>query len=173
MKKKLTCEQVCALINFYIENKLTPKLREEIDIHLANCPACKDKINEYYKILTKYTQNNSSNLYTKNDLNPEFTKNLSAYVDNELNPNENVRIKKITISNPAARKKLDEMYKFQKLLHSSYYKTKVNSKLDYSRQIIAQIQNNEAYSTTYFHKIVIMFAALLFAIIAGFIYLYF
>ena len=43
MKKELTCNQVSALINFYLENKLNPKLKEYVDKHLEKCPNCKKK----------------------------------------------------------------------------------------------------------------------------------
>ena len=34
MNKDLTCQQVSALLNFYIENKLNPRLKEYINLHL-------------------------------------------------------------------------------------------------------------------------------------------
>ncbi len=47
--KELTCNQVAALINFYIEDKLNPRLKECIDNHLSKCPACRKKITELQK----------------------------------------------------------------------------------------------------------------------------
>ena len=114
MNKDLTCHQVSALINFYIEGKLNPRLREYIDLHIAKCPACKKKIEELKKILAKYNysaQNNSQPKETSS-LTAEARNKLSAYIDNELNSNENIKIKKMAISNPTARKELETMYKF-------------------------------------------------------------
>ena len=34
MNKELTCQQVSALINFYIEGKLNPRLREYINLDI-------------------------------------------------------------------------------------------------------------------------------------------
>lgn len=124
MKKDLTCNQVSALINFYIEGKLNPRLREYINLHIQKCPSCRKKIQELTKILNTYKQQKNSNEYQEERLNFEFINNLSAYVDNELNTSDNIKIKKMTISNPNARKELEMMYKFKKVMHSAYEKTK-------------------------------------------------
>lgn len=131
MKKDLTCNQVSALINFYIEGKLNPRLREYINLHIQKCPSCRKKIQELTKILNTYKQQKNSNEYQEERLNFEFINNLSAYVDNELNTSDNIKIKKMTISNPNARKELEMMYKFKKVMHSAYEKTKNDSKFDY------------------------------------------
>ncbi|MBO6257076.1 hypothetical protein J6N69_03470 [bacterium] len=79
----------------------------------------------------------------------------------------------MTISNPTARQKLESMYKFQKLMHSAYEKTKNDTKIDYSKNIIALLDKSEDYTTPYFRNIIIMFLLLFIAIICGFVYLYF
>lgn len=174
MNKDLTCNQVSALINFYIEGKLNPRLREYIDLHLAKCPACRKKIQELQKILNTFKANTrQQEETTNNQLDLEFRNKLSAYVDNELNTNENIKIKKITISNPTARKELETMYKFKKVMHSAYEKTKTNAKYDYSKNVLTKIQDGKEYTTTYFYKLSALFVILITAIISGFIYLYF
>ncbi len=172
MKKDLTCNQVSALINFYIEGKLNPRLREYINLHIQKCPSCRKKIQELTKILNTYKQQKNSNEYQEERLNFEFINNLSAYVDNELNTSDNIKIKKMTISNPNARKELEMMYKFKKVMHSAYEKTKNDSKFDYSKDIIAQLQDTPDYTTTYFYKLAAIFFIIVFTIIGGFIYLY-
>ena len=174
MNKNLTCNQVSALIHFYIEGKLNPRLREYINLHIAKCPSCRKKIEDLQKILKKFNKKQLTETINANvNIKPEFIKNLSAYIDNELNSNDNIKIKKLTISNPTARKELETMYKFQKILHSAYEKTKNDSKYDYSKNILKQIQNGEEYTTNYFYKLAALFAILITAIIGGFIYLYF
>ncbi|MCM1338803.1 MAG: zf-HC2 domain-containing protein [Muribaculaceae bacterium] len=174
MNKNLTCNQVSALINFYIEGKLNPRLKDYVDLHLEFCPACRKKIAELRKILNIYKCENSSRPSTiEEKLHPEFIGNLSAYVDNELETDENIKIKKITISNPAAREKLETMYKFKKLIHGAYEKTKNDSKFDYSKNIINKLQTKNEYTTTYFYKLIGIFILLVCGIICGFIYLYF
>lgn len=175
MNKDLTCNQVSALINFYMEGKLNPRLKEYVDIHLTKCPACRKKFEELQKILNKYKVNTTNLNQTNSDvqISPEFIHKLSAYVDNELNSNENIKIKKMTISNPSARKELETMYKFKKIIHSAYEKTKNDSKFDYSKNVLTKIQEPNDYTTTYFYKLAAIFVILIIAIISGFIYLYF
>lgn len=173
MNKNLTCNQVSALINFYIEGKLNPRLREYVDVHLAKCPTCRKKIAELQKILKAYkTPNNTTETYQQQELQPEFIGNLSAYIDNELESNDNIKIKKMTISNPLARKELEAMYNFKKVMHSAYQKTKNDTKFDYSKNIMTKIQDGNEYSTNYFYKLIAIFILLLSTIICGFIYLY-
>ena len=117
MNKELTCNQVSALINFYLNGRLNPRLKQDFDNHLAKCITCRKKVEELKKIMSKF--NHTENEEPKEELQTKFIHNLSAYVDNELNSNENIKIKKMTISNPNARKELESIYKFQKLLHSA------------------------------------------------------
>lgn len=173
MKKDLTCNQVSALINFYIEGKLNQRLREYINLHIQKCPVCRKKIQELTKILNNYKQQKNTKENQEESLNFEFINNLSAYMDNELSSSDNIKIKKMTISNPSARKKLETMYKFKKVVHSAYEKTKNDSKFDYSKDIITQLQDTPDYTTTYFYKLAAIFFIIVSTIIGGFIYLYF
>ncbi len=173
MKKDLTCNQVSALINFYIEGKLNQRLREYINLHIQKCPVCRKKIQELTKILNNYKQQKNTKENQEEPLNFEFINNLSAYMDNELSSSDNIKIKKMTISNPSARKKLETMYKFKKVVHSAYEKTKNDSKFDYSKDIITQLQDTPDYTTTYFYKLAAIFFIIVSTIIGGFIYLYF
>lgn len=102
----------------------------------------------------------------------EFYNNLSAYIDNELDYAKNIRIKKLTISNSYARKELENMYKFRKLLNSAYEKSKTDLKKDFSKIVTSKVSTQDYYSTTFFQKIVILFVVIMCAIIGGFIYLY-
>ena len=173
MNKDLTCNQVSALINFYIEGKLNPRLREYVDLHIAKCPACRKKIEDLQKILNTFKAVKASADNVETQASPELINRLSAYVDNELNFDENIKVKKLTISNPAARKELETMYKFRKVMQSAYEKTKNDSKFDYSKSVITRFQDDTEYTTTYFYKLSAVFVVLILAIIAGFIYLYF
>ena len=82
-------------------------------------------------------------------------------------------MKKMTISNPTARKELESMYKFQKAMGSAYNKTKNDFKYDYSKDILHKLQDGREYTTTYFYKLMILFTVLVMAIVGGFLYLYF
>ncbi|MBD5401903.1 zf-HC2 domain-containing protein [bacterium] len=174
MNKNLTCNQVAALINFYIEDKLNPRLKEYVNMHLEKCPVCRKKITELQKILSKFNQykTNSEN-QSSEPLKAEFINNLSAYIDNELTSNDNIKIKKMAISNPTARKELESLYKYRQLINSAYERTKNESKYDYSKDVISKLQDNTDYTTTYFYKLAFVFIIIVTAIIGGFIYLYF
>ena len=68
-----------------------------------------------------------------------FQNNLSAYVDNELPPEENIKIKKFTINNKKARKELENTYSIRKLMNDSFQKTKSESRQDFSKNVMKQL----------------------------------
>ncbi len=168
MNIHFTCAQVETLINYYTEGKLAPSLAQFVSEHIKKCSKCRKKFEQLQNVLTEYNK-------PKNQREPdkELIGSLSAYMDNELDTSENVKIKKMTISNPSARQKLESMYKFQRLLHSAYEKTKNDTKFDYSKSIMAMVNESSPYTTLYFRNIIILFVLLLIAVISGFIYLYF
>lgn len=169
MDIQFTCNQVETLINYYIEGKLAPSLSEFVLEHIKSCSKCRKKFEQLQSLVSEYK--NKSKSERKPD--KELIGSLSAYIDNELDTSENVKIKRMTISNPSARQKLESMYKFQKLLHSAYEKTKNDTKFDYSKNVMATIYKTSEYSTLYLRYIMIVIVFLLMAIICGFIYLYF
>lgn len=173
MNKELTCNQVSALISFYIKGKLNSKLKEYVDLHLEKCPVCRKKIDDLKNILAKFSKQAEEAPQEQEEvLSGDFRNRLSAYVDNELNLRENIRMKKLTISNPNARKELESMYKFQKAMGDAYNKTKNDFKYDYSKDILYRLQDGKEYTTTYFYKLVAIFVLLMTVITCGFIYLY-
>ncbi len=147
MQKELTCSQVSALITYYIEDRLNYPLKEYVEHHLSVCKKCNEKYQKLIKIEKKYNTNSTTKRNYENDYQTDYTQqryedfrsNLSAYIDNELSDEENIRIKKIAITNPAARKDLEEFYTFKKLLHASFEKTRNGLKHDYSENIIGRI----------------------------------
>ena len=65
-------------------------------------------------------QINSTNSQEKNPSAYQyqlFKNNLSAYIDNELNDDENLRIKKLTINNKNARKELEDSFNLRKIMN--------------------------------------------------------
>lgn len=171
MNKELTCNQISALINFYLNGRLNPRLKQDFDKHLGKCIECRKKVEELQKIMSKFKASKTEQP-PKEVMEMDFINNLSAYVDNELNANQNIKVKKMTISNPNARKELEKMYKYKKILHSAYEKTKNDSKFDYSKTIVSKLQDSQDYTTNYFIKLSLGFVAIMMAIIGGFIYLY-
>ena len=175
MEYKLTCDQVGALLSFYVEDKLSTKLSRYVKEHIENCPACLEKYNKMKNMINRFME-----IQTDEIENPYITKqyedfktNLSAYIDNELNDFESIKIKKIAISNPLARQDLENIYIYKKLLHTSFEKTKSEFKNDFSKNIISQIRqdSNEERKIDPFIKLTTIFFTMLTLIVAGIIWI--
>lgn len=173
MQSELTCNQVIALMSFYVEDKLNSKLKEYVDEHLRHCPKCREVYMQSQKIMHHImglTENNVENddTYVTRQYE-DFKQNLSAYIDNELDENESIRIKKIAISNPLARKDLEDMYAFKRLLHNSFDKTRTEWRNDYSKAIVSKLHQKDYNNVVDpFYKIIGAFTALITIIVMGF-----
>jgi len=174
MNKKLNCDQVKALLSFYADGTLNKILSKCVKEHIESCPDCMSELidmkERYKKSIKKINIDEDETLHqTKNY--EEFKKNLSAYIDNELDDSENIKIKKIAISNPLARKDLENIYTFKKILLDSYLKTQNEMKYDYSKAISALIQQEIKGSsiTDPFYKVAVLFFILLGFLITGII----
>lgn len=160
MKNKITCKQIQAILPFYLKGRVNPALTEIIEEHLAICPHCKelylkafDEYNDFAFIDVEPDTEDEDNERFATKEYANFKKKLSAYLDSELEDNETIRIKKMTISNPLARKDLEDMYLFKRLLHSSFERTKENCKHDFSKLIVKKLDDQNFYQTDYFMKI--------------------
>ncbi|MCI1273942.1 MAG: zf-HC2 domain-containing protein [Clostridiaceae bacterium] len=178
MAKKLTCEQVLALMSFYVEDKLSSQLSKQVKEHLENCEDCRESFKNFQQMLGRYlniekvneTETEISRFDTKQYKN--FRQNLSAYMDNELDLNENLKIKKIAISNPLARQDLENMYSFKKLLNDSFNKTKSEMKSDFSKSVVYKLKNKyNILKIDAFFKLSAAFLVMLFMIMAGSYYI--
>ena len=150
---KITCAQMEILITFYIDNELSQNLRKQVEEHLKKCTTCAAK----YEIITSMISDMKSCCKTEgakkdssdSQNNPSsyqyqlFKHNLSAYVDNELNDEENLKIKKLTINNKKARKELEESFGLRKIMNNSFKKCVLENKRDFSKHIIKQLELEE------------------------------
>ncbi len=141
---EITCTQMDVLISFYIEGDLSKVLKGKVEEHLKNCPTCRAKfeiINSLLKDLKESVENEQEEALStiKNSQYRLFQNNLSAYVDNELPPEENIKIKKFTINNKKARKELENTYSIRKLMNDSFQKTKSESRQDFSKNVMKQL----------------------------------
>ncbi len=168
MQNELTCNQVIALMSFYVEDKINTKLKKYVDDHLKKCSKCREIYLQSQKIsahiLKLASDNDNSQFHTKQY--EEFRDKLSAYIDNELDENESIRIKKIAISNPLARKDLENMYSYKQIMHQAFNKTKNEFKGDYSKLVLNQL-GNKSYKIDPLKKIVIYFIGLISILIIG------
>ncbi len=172
---QLSCEQVTALLSFYVEDKLSDKLTQYVREHLEQCPQCMEKYVKLKNMFGKFmdTQNQVVENPYINKQYEDFKSNLSAYVDNELNDFENIRLKKIAISNPLARQDLENIYTFKKLLHSAFEKTKNDMKTDYSKSVLCKLSQDCSNNAKVdpFIKLTILFFVMVTFIVAGMIYI--
>lgn len=170
MTVNLTCTQVSALLSFYIDDKLSSQLKQFVEAHLAVCPTCAAKL-EALKSMVVSLKEVHEKLATIKPEHEEgasmsqygsFKVGLSAYVDNELNDEENIRMKKYIISNPKARKELESMYNLKKAINNSFEKSKNEAKNDYSRYILKLVDiEDEVYGPDSFTKVLALFVAIL------------
>ena len=152
--QELSCNQILALLTFFIENRLNPKLMQSVEFHLNICPNCREKylnlrkiFNNYQDIKDKITESEEQeNISYKEKQYIDFKENLSAYIDNELDDNENLRIRKIAIANINARLDLEETLCIRELLLESFERMKNNLKTDFSEITVNKLYNNNEKS---------------------------
>ncbi len=166
MATNLTCTQVSALLSFYIDDQLSAQLKQFVEAHLEICPTCRAKLaalksmvnslKEVHEKLATITPESKD--ISDSPQFDEFKANLSAYVDNELNDADNIKVKKYVISNPKARQELEKLYKLKKLLHDSFDKARNDVKEDYSKYILKRIDiQEEIYGSDSLAKVVALF----------------
>ena len=143
---EITCLQMDVLISFYIDGELSDALKTKVEEHLKECPVCRAKLNIISSLFTdvkkKYCSNEDEEVYSTNVHSSSqyqfFKKNLSAYVDNELPEEENVKMRKYTIGNKKARRELEDAYKIRKLMRDSFRKSKAETKRDFAKKVMKQ-----------------------------------
>lgn len=144
---RITCNQFEALMHFYVNNELKPELKNAFENHLLSCEKCQDKYNAFKHILSElrhsYTSLTGKNFVSGKNDSEDVNINtlLSAYADNELELNENIKLRKYIISKPVIRKKLENIYSLKELLNTSFKNTKPEE--DYSNKIIKQVYQNK------------------------------
>lgn len=151
---QLTCTQMDVLISFYIENELSKTLKAEVEEHLKNCASCRAKYDIIKSMISDLKNNfdikeectakkqweTATNSTTNSQQYHFFRTNLSSYMDNELSNEDNLKIKKFTINNKKARKELEDNYNIRKLMSNSFNKTKNDSKIDFSKSVLKQLE---------------------------------
>ena len=166
---EISCEQMDMLIAFYIEDDLSGSLKEEVENHIKTCPACKAKYNMISSLfadlhesifLDNQIKSHDDNVYIT-EHHKSFRNNLSAYVDNELTPDENIKIKKYAISNKKARQELEDIYHIRKLMSESFKKTKAAANKDFSKNILKNLEPEDTHDLSFSPLIKVGFAFIL------------
>ena len=169
---KLTCAQMDVLISFYIDGDLSNALKSQVEEHIKLCPTCRAKFDiiksMLFEMKNKLATEEALPKLTKNEVTSQqyriFKNNLSAYIDNELDEEENLKVKKFAINNKSARKDLENTYNIKKLMNESFQKSKTDSKRDFSKHVIRQLELEDEM-TLGIHpaiKLIICFASIVF-----------
>lgn len=153
---KLTCAQMDVLISFYIDGELSNVLKKQVEEHLRSCSACRAKLDIIKSMLVDIkTSFDSAEEHISGDSYSNspaastsqqyrvFKNNLSAYIDNELSNEDNIKIKKFTINNQKARQDLQDNYSIRKLMNDSFRKGRSDARQDFSKNIIRQLELEE------------------------------
>lgn len=153
---KLTCSQMDVLISFYIDGDLSPALKLQVEEHMKTCPTCRAKFDIIKSMINDLKKNldiEDESMPIEANSNREsgatslqyrvFKNNLSAYIDNELSEDENIKIKKFTINNVKARQDLEDSYNIRKLMNDSLKKTESEVKQDFSKKVLKQLELEE------------------------------
>lgn len=153
---KLTCAQMDVLISFYIEGDLSPALKSQVEEHIKSCASCRAKYDIIKSMLSDLKNSfdisdESSSRDSYYNYNTKITSqqyrlfkdNLSAYIDNELPNDENIKIKKFAINNQKARQELEDSYNIRKLMNDSFRKVKAEARHDFSKNVLKQLELEE------------------------------
>ena len=146
---EITCLQMDVLISFYIDGELSEALKTKVEEHLKVCTSCRAKFNIINSLFSdvRKSLNKKEEVYMTNSHDSKqyqfFKKNLSAYIDNELPEEENVKMRKYTIGNKRARKELEDTYNIRKLMKKSFRKAKSETKPDFSKNIMKQLDTED------------------------------
>jgi anti-sigma factor RsiW len=177
---EITCLQMDVLLSFYIDEDLSDALKEKVEKHLEQCTTCRAKYNIIRSLFTdmrkeaSVKQKNEMHLTSPHSSHQYqfFKNNLSAYIDNELPEEENVKIKKYTITNKKARKDLEDTYNIRKLMKASFRKTKSETKPDFSKNIIKYLSPEERNDLSFNPLISVGFAFVLSVLLISAIVIY-
>ncbi len=156
---KLTCSQMDVLITFYIDGDLSKSLKNQVEEHLKSCPSCRAKLDIIKSMINEIRSEieEQDDIFTNPSLQSNksgttslqyrvFKNNLSAYIDNELDSEENIKIKKFAINNKHARQELEDSYNIRKLMNDSFRKTRSEAKHDFSKSVLKQLDLEEEAS---------------------------
>ncbi len=164
MTVNLTCAQVSALLPFYIENKLSSHLQQFVASHLEHCPKCMVKYERLKKLMLnlkdEHEFKSAEEQEASSELSDELMMSLSAYVDNELDEIESIKVKKNIISNPKARKEFENLYALKNIMYRDFEREKSDIKSDFSKAIFRKANlRDEVYCEDAFFKVFIILLA--------------
>lgn len=147
---ELTCSQTEMLLSFYFDGELKENLRKKVEAHLKMCPICSAKYETLVSLFTgmregvsELSKTTSEEISSSEIDSTNYQSNLSAYIDNELDDKNNIKVKKLTINNKNARKYLEDSYALKNIINNSFEKTKNEAKYDFSKKVLRSLDIDE------------------------------
>jgi len=179
---QITCNQFEGLLSFYIDGELTESLKQTFEEHLNECPHCNMKyklinsiINDIKGAYNQITENTNEECIEAEVIKPDKPHDdiseteLSAYIDNELPDESNIKIRKNMIAKPELRNKLEKMYKLKKVISDSFTEHKGKLKYDYSRDIVKTMNKSTTSKEAYLHCVLFVVVVILSLILSALI----
>ena len=149
------------MLTMYIENKLDDEDRFFVENHFLICSSCYQKylemkkiINnlhlEYEKLLDEFEKIESDKIFNIREYEV-FYKNISPYIDDELNYDESVKFRKYLLKSKSARGELANAYNLKNNIKHSVILFKDNLNINFSKKIIKKLQseNKEPFDVVY------------------------
>ena len=157
----LICKKVISLLAMYIENKLDAEDRFFVENHFLNCPSCYQKylemkkiINnlhfEYEKLLSEFEKIEADKIFNIREYEI-FYKNISPYIDDELNYDESVQFRRYLLKSKSARSELANAYNLKNNIKHSVILFKDSLNINFPKKIIKRLQteNKEPFELVY------------------------
>lgn len=149
------------MLTMYIENKLDDEDRFFVENHFQTCSSCYQKylemkkiINnlhfEYEKLLNEFEKLESDKIFNIREYEM-FYKNISPYIDDELNYDESIKFRKYLLKSKSARGELANAYNLKNNIKHSVLLFKDNLNINFSKKIIKKLQteNKESFDVIY------------------------
>lgn len=165
MDNKIVCKRVSSMLSLYIDNKVTEHEKAFIEAHLSVCESCYNKYvylkslikslkDSYRQIMELSQKKQEQNNFSIRE-HEKFMKNVSPYIDNELDAQECYEFRKYLTKSKAAQKELKTTYLLQKELKSSFDKVQKRASNAISRNVIKSIKitklpNSEKFLHNFF-----------------------
>ena len=160
MDNKIVCKRVSSMLSLYIDNKVTEHEKAFIETHLSVCESCYNKYvylkslikslkDSYRQIMELSQKKQEQNNFSIRE-HEKFMKNVSPYIDNELDAQECYEFRKYLTKSKAAQKELKTTYLLQKELKSSFDKVQKRASNAISRNVIKSIKVTSLHNSERF-----------------------
>lgn len=182
MENYLTCKKATSLLSIYIDGKLSGELKEKLELHLMKCPTCFEKYKQmknilenlkisYEKMIREFDEIESTRIFNIREYE-KFKNNISAYLDNELSPEESLDFRKFIFKSKAAREELDLYYDVQNSMREAFQEQMSNIHINMSRGIINRLKKKHNVYGYPYQKVAIITGLVIFIGSAGILYNY-